>query len=161
MCLAPGKEVRWRTSVRYVKSPKKYQENCKKCLTNGAPGGNICKLSDERPLRGREGAETAKNLEKREKSSWQKEADVVNWTSSQRLAGTTLYLVNWITKRQTRHLGQLNGLFKRKRKNSQRKFLSNNARSRLFKKLILGLKRFKIPFFESLILAQDERWRRA
>ena len=67
MCLAPGKEVRWRTSVRYIKSPKKYQENCKKCLTNGAPGGNICKLSDERPVRGREGAETAKNLEKKRK----------------------------------------------------------------------------------------------
>ena len=55
----------------------------------------------------------------------------------------------------------INGLFKRKRKNSQRKFLSNYARSKLFKNLILGLKGFKIQFFESLILAQDERWRRA
>ena len=53
------------------------------------------------------------------------------------------------------------GLFKRKRKNSQRKFLSNYARSKLFKNLILGLKELKIQFFESLILAQDERWRRA
>ena len=55
----------------------------------------------------------------------------------------------------------INGLFKRKRKNSQRKFLSNYARSKLFKNLILGLKELKIQFFESLILAQDERWRRA
>ena len=53
------------------------------------------------------------------------------------------------------------GLFKRKRKNSQRKFLSNYARSKLFKNLILSLRGFKIQFFESLILAQDERWRRA
>ena len=53
------------------------------------------------------------------------------------------------------------GLFKRKRKNRHRKFLSNYARSRLFKNLILSLKGFKIQFFESLILAQDERWRRA
>ena len=35
------------------------------------------------------------------------------------------------------------------------------ARSKLFKKLILGSSEFKMPFFESLILAQDERWRRA
>ena len=64
----------WKRSAMEDKCPlckvtKKYQEKCKKCLTNELPGGNICKLSDERPLRGREGAETAKNLEKREKSS--------------------------------------------------------------------------------------------
>ena len=35
------------------------------------------------------------------------------------------------------------------------------ARSKLFKNLILGLKELKVQFFESLILAQDERWRRA
>ena len=29
------------------------------------------------------------------------------------------------------------------------------------RKTVLGLQRFKIQFFESLILAQDERWRRA
>ena len=52
-------------------------------------------------------------------------------------------------------------LFKRKRKNSQRKFLSNIARSKLFKKLILSFSELEITFFESLILAQDERWRRA
>ena len=33
-------------------------------------------------------------------------------------------------------LDNYNGLFKRKRKNSQRKFLSNIARSKLFKNLI-------------------------
>ena len=60
-------------------------------------------------------------------------------------------------------LDNYNGLFKFscETNNSQRKFLSNIARSKLFKNLILGLKRFKIQFFESLILAQDERWRRA
>ena len=55
----------------------------------------------------------------------------------------------------------MNGLFKRKRKNGQRKFLSNYARSKLFKNLILSSKEFRIQFFESLILAQDERGRRA
>ena len=55
----------------------------------------------------------------------------------------------------------INGLFKRfKTNNSQRKFLSIFARQ-IIRKTILGLKGFKIQFFESLILAQDERWRRA
>ena len=36
-------------------------------MTNGVGGGNICKLSDERPLRGREGAAKPKKLEKRGK----------------------------------------------------------------------------------------------
>ena len=44
---------------------------------------------------------------------------------------------------------------------SQRKFLSIFAKTNLFKRSILSLKEFKIQFFESLILAQDERWRRA
>ena len=58
---------RRRTDVRYGKPPKKSARICKKCLTNGARGGNICKLSDERLLRGPEGSETAKKLEKRGK----------------------------------------------------------------------------------------------
>ena len=33
--------------------------------------------------------------------------------------------------------------------------------SRLALEMILSLKRFEIQFLESLILAQDERWRRA
>ena len=44
--------------------------------------------------------------------------------------------------------------------NSQRKFLSKFARQ-IIQNLILESKGFKIQFFESLILAQDERWRRA
>ena len=36
-------------------------------MTNKEWRGIICKLSDERPVRGREGAETAKNLEKKRK----------------------------------------------------------------------------------------------
>ncbi len=52
-------------------------------------------------------------------------------------------------------------LFKRKRKNSQRKFLSNIAKSELFKTLIFSSSELRYNFFESLILAQDERWRRA
>ena len=55
----------------------------------------------------------------------------------------------------------INGLFKRFRtNNSQRKFLSIFARQ-IIQKTILSLKRLEIQFFESLILAQDERWRRA
>ena len=57
-------------------------------------------------------------------------------------------------------LDNYNGLFKRKRKNSQRKFLSKFAKTNYSKK-ILEPQGFEIPFFESLILAQDERWRRA
>ena len=53
--------------MRYIKSPKKDEENCKKCLTNGAGDGNICKLSDERPLKGPEGAGKPKKPEKRGK----------------------------------------------------------------------------------------------
>ena len=49
---------------------------------------------------------------------------------------------------------------KRKRKTAN-EILEYIARSKLFKNLILGLKELKIQFFESLILAQDERWRRA
>ena len=45
-------------------------------------------------------------------------------------------------------------------KNSQRKFLSKFASTNYSKK-ILKPSGFEIPFFESLILAQDERWRRA
>ena len=52
-------------------------------------------------------------------------------------------------------------LFKRKRKTANENSWVIIARSKLFKKLILGSMEFKIPFFESLILAQDERWRRA
>ena len=51
--------------------------------------------------------------------------------------------------------------FREKRINSQRKFLSIFAKTNLFKSSILEPKGFKIQFFESLILAQDERWRRA
>ena len=52
-------------------------------------------------------------------------------------------------------------LFKRKRKTANENSWVIIARSKLFKNLILGLKELKIQFFESLILAQDERWRRA
>ena len=56
----------------------------------------------------------------------------------------------------------INGLFKRfKTNNSQRKFLSIFAKTNYSKSMILEPKCFKIQFFESLILAQDERWRRA
>ena len=51
--------------------------------------------------------------------------------------------------------------FRLKSNLSQRKFLSNIAKSKLFKNLIWGTKVLYIQIFESLILAQDERWRRA
>lgn len=53
---------------RLDESEKILSEKIKKGLTNGAGSGNICKLSDESPLRGPEGSQTAKNLEKREKN---------------------------------------------------------------------------------------------
>ena len=49
---------------------------------------------------------------------------------------------------------------KRKRKTAN-EILEYIARSKLLEKMILSSKEFKIQFFESLILAQDERWRRA
>ena len=49
---------------------------------------------------------------------------------------------------------------KRKRKTAN-EILEYIARSKLLEKMILDSKEFRIRFFESLILAQDERWRRA
>ena len=71
------------------------EENCKKCLTNGAEGGKICKLSDERRVKRREGAETSKKLEKKRKKLLTNRAidGRLNEFSATRLR-TTLYLVN-------------------------------------------------------------------
>ena len=59
--------LRWRTGVRHKKPSKNQRKNCKKRLTNGAGDGNICKLSDERRGKRREGAKTSKKLEKKRK----------------------------------------------------------------------------------------------
>ena len=44
----------------------------KKHLTNGGGCGNICKLSDERPVNGPEGGETLKNSLKKVKKGLDK-----------------------------------------------------------------------------------------
>ena len=108
---------------------------------------------------------SSKNLEKKRKkflTSWKKCGKLKKFTASFEKTSLSASVPCKLNNVKTNFNTLDNyGLFKRKRKNSQRKFLSNYARSKLFKNLILSLRGFKIQFFESLILAQDERWRRA
>ena len=67
-----GRQLRYREQAnpRFLgmwKSTKKYSWICKKCLTNGVGRGNICKLSDERPLRGAGGSWGGRKSRKRVK----------------------------------------------------------------------------------------------
>ena len=110
--------------------------------------------------RGSEGSRAEKKNGEKRKKFLTKGRSCARLSKLPAWAGSALYLVNWITQRRTNTL-TINGLFKRFRtNNSQRKFLSIFAR-RITWKTVLSLQRFKIQFFESLILAQDERWRRA
>ena len=108
---------------------------------------------------GRTARKPRKKPKKDEKTSWQTVFFVVTYLSSQR--SERLYLVNWITQRRTKHLWQIYGFVWSVSEKQPTKILELIARSKWFRNLILSLKGFKIQFFESLILAQDERWRRA
>ena len=91
------------------------------------------------------------------KTYWQMKNFVLIYKSSLRTTKTkwtVLYLVNWITQRRTKNT--LDNWFKdclrigflRNRILSQRKFLSNIARSELFKNLILRLRSWDTIFWE-------------
>ena len=54
------------TSVHRQITQKEMSKFVKKCLTNRNPGGIICELSDERPLKSREGGEKQKIPSKKE-----------------------------------------------------------------------------------------------
>ena len=65
----PTSDHVFRSLSRRIKNKEEKKRKMReKGLTKGKGCGNICKLSDERPLRGPEGSQTAKNLEKREKN---------------------------------------------------------------------------------------------
>ena len=61
------KEAFTRDTPSTEKSPKKIEENCKKCLTNGIWRGNIRWLSDERALWGAGGEHGGRKSRKRVK----------------------------------------------------------------------------------------------
>ena len=62
----------WRTFVFIYSAQKRMSKIGKKHLTNGGGCGNICKLSDERPVNGPEGGETLKNSLKKVKKGLDK-----------------------------------------------------------------------------------------
>ena len=101
-------------------------------MTNGECFGNILERL------GAQGNISRKNLQKQEKSSWQSELIVIEWTSSPpKRVRAKMYLVNWITQRRTSNtLDNLNGycLSVLERKTANENSWVKFARTNLFKK---------------------------
>ena len=120
-------------------------------MTNGNPSGIICKLLPQGGERKRSESFLAdekneKNLEKRWKKFLTKESFCDRISKLTRKGSEKLYLVNWITQRRTKHLGQLMDCLSVSEKTANENSWVINAESRLFKTLILRPQGFKIQF---------------
>ena len=93
---------------------------------------------------GRTACKPQKSPKKGEKTSWQMVFFVVGYQSSQQ--SETLYLVNWITQRRTKHLWQIYGFVWSVSEKQPTKILELIARSKWFRKWFEARKRFRYNF---------------
>ena len=114
-------------------------------MTIDVRGVIIRKLSDERRRKpGGRHTNHRKDPKKDEKTSWQTAFNVIECQSSQQ--SETLYLVNWITQRRTKHLWQIYGFVWSVSEKQPTKILELIARSKWFRKWFEAWKRFRYNF---------------
>ena len=157
---------------------KKYKKSCKKLLTKPKRSDNICKHSS------RETREQLRDESEGEKRGWKKLKKVLKkpWQTKRYVIYSLSCLeraANWtlkIKQRDKKRNPRFDSTRYYQTKSFKKYFSNSNTEAKLAKykrnvskwrmseqalKMIRTSKDVLIQFLESLILAQDERWRRA